>query len=145
LAQYLTDHELWESALNQWTRLAADAPKNPAAHFGRGIALEALGARERAVEAYREAVALDGSVTARAHLARALWQTDQYYQAMNEWRAILNRSPGHIDARLALARAYVKTGSLSEAAAEYQHLVQIAPDRPEARQELARLPRAPRR
>src|SRR5262249_10617955 len=83
LAQYLTDHKLWESALNQWTRLAADSPKNPAAHVGRGVALEALGARERAVEAYREAVALDGSVTARAHLARALWQTDQYHQALH--------------------------------------------------------------
>jgi tetratricopeptide (TPR) repeat protein len=138
-AQYLTERRLWEQALTQWTVLLADSPKNPAAHVGRGIAFEALGARERAVEAYREAVALDGSAPIRARYAQALWQTDQYYQAMNEWRAILGRSPGNVDARLALARAYVRTGNRSEATLEYQRLLQIAPERPEPRQELARL------
>jgi tetratricopeptide (TPR) repeat protein len=96
------------------------------------------------VKAYREAVALDGSVPNRLRFAQALWQTDQYYQAMNDWRAILGRSPGYVDARLALARAYVRIGSLSDASLEYQRLIQIAPTRPEARQELARLPRAAR-
>jgi cytochrome c-type biogenesis protein CcmH/NrfG len=76
--------------------------------------------------------------------AQALWQTDQYYQAMNEWRAVLSRSPGNVDARLLLARAYVRTGNLSEAAAEYRRLIQISPARTEARQELARLPSAAR-
>src|SRR5262249_30263704 len=143
-AQYLTDRKLWEPALTQWTVLVTDSPKNPAGHLGRGIALEALGARERAVEAYREAVALDGSIPVRARFAQALWQTDQYYRAMNEWLGILSRAPGSGAARPVWARAYVRTGALREATAKYQRLIQIPPDRPEARQNPAPLPRPPR-
>jgi hypothetical protein len=39
---------------------------------GRPTALEALGARQRAVEAYREAVALGGGVLTRLRFAQAL-------------------------------------------------------------------------
>ena len=144
-AQYLTERKLWEQALTQWTALLGDSPNNPTAHFGRAVCLEALGARERAVEAYREAVALDANnVPLRLRFADSLWRTDQYHQAINEWRAVLGRAPGNVDARLALARAYVRTGSLSEASHEYQHVLLIDPSRSEARQELARLPRTAR-
>jgi tetratricopeptide (TPR) repeat protein/O-antigen ligase len=144
-AQYLTERKRWDQALRQWRMVVDVAPKNAAAHFGRGVALEALGARDRAVEAYREAVALDpNNVQLRLRFADNLWRTDQYYQAINEWRTVLGRAPGNVDARLALARAYVRTGSQSEASHEYQQLLLIDPARPEARQELARLPRPAR-
>jgi tetratricopeptide (TPR) repeat protein len=139
-AEYLADRKLWSQALRQWQLVLADEPKNATAQFGRGVALDALGARDQAVDAYREAVALDGrSLTMRLRLAQALWQTDQYYQAMNEWRTVLGHAPGNVEARLALARAHVRTGNPREAAAEYQRLLLIAPERPEARQELIRL------
>jgi tetratricopeptide (TPR) repeat protein len=139
-AQYLTERKRWDQALRQWQMVVDAAPKNAAAHFGRGVALEALGARERAVEAYREAVGLDpNNVALRLRFADVLWQTDQYYQAINEWRTVLGRAPGNVDARLALARAYVRTGSHSEASHEYQQLLLIDPSRSEARHELARL------
>src|SRR5262249_50667850 len=140
-AQYLTERKLWEQALTQWTVLLGDSPTNPAARFGQAVCLEALGARERAVEAFREAVALDVyNVPLRMRFGDSLWRTDQYHQAINEWRTVLGRAPGNVDARLALARAYVRTGSLSEASNEYQHVLLIDPGRSEARQELSRLP-----
>jgi Tfp pilus assembly protein PilF len=87
-------------------------------------------------------VALDGnSVTFRLRLAQRLWETEQYYQAMNEWRTVLAQAPGTLEARLALARAYVKSGSRAEAVAEYRRLLLIAPDQPEVRRELERLGR----
>jgi tetratricopeptide (TPR) repeat protein len=143
-AQYLTDNQLWAQALREWQVIVGDWPKSAAAHFGRGVALDGLGARERAVEAYREAVTLDGNnVGLRLRFAQALWQTDQYFQAINEWRTVLARAPGHVEARLALARAYVRTGSRGEAAREYEYLLLIAPDRAEVRQEFARLRSSP--
>jgi len=65
--------------------------------------------------------------------------TEQYFPAMNEWRAVLVRSPGNIEAQLGLARAAVKAGDRLEAAQEYLRILQIVPDQPEARRELARL------
>lgn len=144
-AQYLTERKLWAQALRQWQMVLVEEPKNATAHFGHGVALDALGARDQAVEAYREAVALDaGSVAMRLRLAQGLWQTDQYYQAMNEWRTVLGQAPGNVEARLALARAHVRTGNPAEASHEYQRLRQIAPNRSEVQEELARLGRAAR-
>ena len=113
------------------------------AHFFDGIALDGLGARERALQAYRQAVALDGIRRAfRLRLAQRFWETEQYYQAMNEWRAGLGQEPDNLEARLGLARAYVKAGDRREAAQEYVRILQIVPDQPEARRELGRLGRA---
>ena len=142
LAQYLTDRKLWDEALKQWDVVLGETPKDGAAHFAQGVALDGIRAREQAVEAYRRAVALDANnVVFRLRLAQRLWETEQYYQAMNEWRTVLTQSPGNLEARLALARAHVKSGQRSEAVAEYQRLLLIAPDQPEVRRELERLGR----
>jgi len=142
LAQYLTDRKRWDEALKQWETVLSETPTDAAAHFARGVALDGTRAREQAVEAYSQAVALDGnSVTFRLRLAQRLWETEQYYQAMNEWRTVLAQAPGNLEARLALARAYVKSGSRAEAIAEYRRLLLIAPDQPEVRRELERLGR----
>jgi Tfp pilus assembly protein PilF len=87
-------------------------------------------------------VALDGTRSAfRLRLAQRLWETEQYYQAMNEWRSVLGPEPGNIEARLGLARAAAKAGDRAAAAQEYLRILQIVPDQPEARRELARLNR----
>jgi tetratricopeptide (TPR) repeat protein/O-antigen ligase len=145
LAQYLTDRKLWDEALKQWEIVLGEVPTDAAAHFAHGVALDGVRARDQAVEAYRRAVALDGnSVAFRLRLAQRLWETEQYYQAMNEWRSVLAQAPGNLEARLALARAYVKSGNRTEAVLEYRRLLLIAPDQPEVQRELARLsPGAP--
>jgi tetratricopeptide (TPR) repeat protein/O-antigen ligase len=99
LGQYLTDRKLWDQALREWERVLAEAAQDPLAHFSRGLALDGLGAREPALEAFRTAVSLDGgNVRFRLRLARGLWESEQYYQAMNEWRAVITQDPGNVEA-----------------------------------------------
>ena len=142
LARYLTDRRLWYLALPEWEAVLAEVPADAEAHFFHGVVHDGLGARERALQAYRQAVALDGSRRAfRLRLAQRLWETEQYYQAMNEWRSVLTQDPGNLEARLGLARAHAKAGDRSEAAREYVRILQIAPDQAAARSELARLGR----
>jgi tetratricopeptide (TPR) repeat protein len=142
LAQYLMDRKLWEQALAEWDAVLAAGPGDGEAHFARGIVLDALGRGSPALQEYRQAVALDGTRRAfRLRLAQRLWETEQYYQAMNEWRSVLGQDPGNIEARLGLARAAAKSGDRAAAAQEYLRILQIVPDQPEARRELARLGR----
>jgi hypothetical protein len=64
-------------------------------------------------------VTLDGTRRPfRLRLARRLWETEQYYQAMNEWRSVLGQDPGNLEARLGLARGAAKAGDRAEAAQE---------------------------
>jgi tetratricopeptide (TPR) repeat protein/O-antigen ligase len=142
LAQYLNDRNRWHEALVEWEMVLAENPSDATAVFGRAVALDAVGAHDQAVEAYRRAVALDGdNVAFRLRLARRLWETDQYYQAINEWRTVLGRAPGNIEARLALARAYVRVGSRAEAVTEYRQLLRIVPDSVQLPADLAHLGR----
>ncbi|HEV2053802.1 MAG TPA: tetratricopeptide repeat protein [Methylomirabilota bacterium] len=143
LAQYLTERRLWHQALARWEAVLAEAPRDAEAHFSHGSVLDGLGTGDRALQAYRQTVALDGTgIVYRLRLAQRLWETEQYYQAMNEWRSVLAQDPGIIEARLGLARAYAMAGDRLKAAQEYARMLQIAPDQPEARREMARLGRA---
>ena len=142
LARHMTDRRLWYQALPEWDAVLAERPEDAEAHFYRGVVLDELGAAERALRDYRRAVALDGARSAfRLRLARRLWETEQYYQAMNEWRSVLGQEPGNIEARLGLARAAARSGDRAAAAQEYLRILQIVPDQPEARREMARLGR----
>jgi tetratricopeptide (TPR) repeat protein len=143
LARYLVERKLWEQALAEWDAVLAAGPGDGEAHFARGIVLDALGRGYPALQEYRQAVALDGTRSAfRLRLAQRLWETEQYYQAMNEWRSVLGQNPGNIEARLGLARAAARSGDRAAAAQEYLRILQIVPDQPDARRELARLGRA---
>ena len=58
-----------------------------------------------------QTLALHGTRSAvPLRLARRLWETEHYYQAMNEWRSVLGQDPGNLEARLGLARAAAKAG-----------------------------------
>lgn len=140
LAQYLTERKLWDQALREWKTLLAETPMDALAHFSMGVALDGLGARDQALEAYRKAVSLDArSVRFRLQLAQSLWETGRHFQAIEEWLAITTEQRGNVEAHLALARAYLRIGAKTEAFREYERILQVAPDHPEARQGLARL------
>jgi tetratricopeptide (TPR) repeat protein len=139
LARYLMERRLWDQALAEWERLAGSAPKDAEARWGMGVTLEALGSAERALEALRAAVELAPNVPRyRERLAQRLWESEQYYQAINEWRTVSEQAPRNVSARLALARAYERIGERSDAYREYRGVLEIDADNADARRALTR-------
>ena len=144
LAQRLTEERRWDAARDEWERARTEGPLDAQGELSRGLVLEATGDRAHALEAFREAVALDPGRTAfRARLAARLWEDEEYMQAIAEWQRIVGQEPNHLEAHLALARAYVKTGDGGRALSEYRRVLALAPGQAEARQAVARLGRAP--
>jgi tetratricopeptide (TPR) repeat protein len=139
LGRYLVDRMLWEQAGAVWEMIVAQAPKDAEAHFYRGQVWEHVGAPQRAVGEYAAAVALEARPAFRMALARALWNTDQYYQAMNEWGAVLKDEPQNVEALVHLAQADLRAGDRMAAFRRFQVVLRIAPDHPVARRELAKL------
>jgi tetratricopeptide (TPR) repeat protein len=140
LAQRLGDEGQWPAALAEWERARAEGPLDAAGHFAHAQALEATGERERALEAYRQAVALDPrAVTYRVRLAERLWEGEQYIQGLAEWQRLVEQEPRNVEMRVALARAYLKTGDRDRALGEYRRVLSLEPRHAEARQALARL------
>jgi tetratricopeptide (TPR) repeat protein len=139
LARYLVQRRLWEQAVAEWQTVAREAPKDAEARHGLGIAFEGMGASDTALEHLRAAVALEPSMARyRERLARRLWDSEQYFQAINEWQAVKNLAPTDLDARMSLARAYEKIGQRSTAYNEYRAILDVSPHHPAATQALAR-------
>ncbi|OGL14643.1 MAG: hypothetical protein A3F92_13145 [Candidatus Rokubacteria bacterium RIFCSPLOWO2_12_FULL_71_22] len=92
------------------------------------------------MEHLRRAVALDPGVTRyREGLARRLWASEQYYQAINEWRTVKSQAPRNLEARAALGRAYETIGERFEALREYREILDLDPGHAGARDGVARL------
>ena len=139
LARYLGERRLWEQAIVEWQTISREVPKDAEARHGLGLAYEGLGANDTALEHLRAAVALEPRVARyRERLARRLWASEQYFQAINEWREVKTLAPADLDARLSLARAYEKVGERSTAYNEYRGILDVSPTHPAATQALAR-------
>jgi tetratricopeptide (TPR) repeat protein len=144
LASYLGIRGFREQSMREWRAIVDADGRDAHARFALALALEALGQGDQALEEYRRAVALDGRSAYRGPLARRLWESQHYFQAIAEWRTIRDREPQNLEARLALARAFVKVGDRGAALQEYQTIVRLDPGNTSVRDELEAARRAPR-
>jgi tetratricopeptide (TPR) repeat protein/O-antigen ligase len=140
LAVYLNERRLWEQALPQWRELVAAEPRDAASRFGLGVAHEATGALAEALDDFRAAVTLAPSTPRyRRRLAERLWQSEQFFQAINEWRTLRDQQPRDVETRLALGRAYERVGQPTDAYREYREILGLAPAHVEAARAVARM------
>jgi Flp pilus assembly protein TadD len=140
LAQYLLDRGDWEAALAEWSAVAQAAPRDAEAHHARGLALERLARPHPALEAFRQAVAVDGQQARfRLALAERLWQADRYHEAATEWRHARDLEPADAQIRLLLARVHLRLGQRDAALREFGEALRLAPNHPEVRAGFAAL------
>ncbi len=99
------------------------------AWLGLGLAEEMLGDNKAAEKAYREAIAVDGSL-AEAHnnLGLLLRDAERLPEAVSELEAAVKADPQLASARANLALAYEEQGRAKEAGEAYAAAVKLTPD-----------------
>ena len=82
-------------------------------------------------------MALDGRSTLPDGAGASLWDSEQYYQAIERMAARSSPATRATSRRASRsAAAYIKTGERAAAVGEYQRVLEIAPDNAEARRAL---------
>jgi Flp pilus assembly protein TadD len=116
--------------------LAIDA-RQPAAHSNLGNALEALGELERALQSYREALALyPDFADALVNIASLHARRGERDEAIACYRRGLALQPNQPGAHSNLGNLLRDAGRREEAAAAYRQAIALAPDLPEAHSNL---------
>jgi Tfp pilus assembly protein PilF len=118
-----------EGAKAKFEAALAKNPKDPRALLGLGLAEEALGHVDAAVDAYREALEVDGSL-AEAHnnLGLILRDKDQLDAAVAELEAAVKADPRLASAQANLALAYEDQGRAPEATKAYEAAIGLSDD-----------------
>ena len=119
----LLREELWEPAVEAFSKAVEIDPQSARAHYGLGLALQERLDLRGALEAFRRAVALDGKlVTARNDLGTLLANTGDPAAGVAEFRKALEVQPENLGTRMNLGSA-LRTLGESERAAEQFDIV----------------------
>ena len=137
IGEFLLSAGAADPAREQAEAVMLREPRNGEAMALYGASMEALGQKEKAKQAYREALALDPT---RESVAIALAELYNRDDQTKEARDVLEQSskanPKSATAVLAMARLHEQEGEFSQAEASYQRAVQVA-DTPETNLRLA--------
>ncbi len=105
-----------------------------------GRTYEEAGLRGLAIEAYREAVRVDGQFpSARYNLGRMYLETANLREGIAEMQAAIHLHPDFPEAHQALGMAYTEQGRVDDAIAHLQRALAVAPDLAVVRNHLGRL------
>lgn len=116
----------------------ASGPDRADRYNNLGIVLQSAGQLERAVEAYRHAIAIDPRhANAHSNLGVLLRATGQPAEAEAAYRLAIEIAPDHVDAYTNLGILLNALGRTDEAAACYCKVITLRPKHPEARRLLA--------
>ena len=111
---------------------------NPEAYRELAIALAAERRIPAALEAARQAVAIDaGDPRSRYNLAKLFQETGSTERALESFRHAIRLQPGFVEAHLALGQALGDAGRLAAAVAEFREVLKLDPHHAEARKLIA--------
>ncbi|RLC92656.1 MAG: hypothetical protein DRI77_12725 [Chloroflexi bacterium] len=121
----------WSAALSDFEQALAQSPDRADVHAWRGYVLSLQGQHRQAIEALRQAVALDGA-NSENHLtlADALLHNRNYEEARLEYTTVLSLEIRSVGAYVGRAMAWAEEGNLDAAEADLSSAQGIAPHDP---------------
>lgn len=118
----------WRNSLTLFSHAVAVTHDNHVAHSNLGIALDARGRHDEAMEHYARAVAIaPGYAKAHLNLGRALARAGRGPEAEAEYAEAVRLDPGSAAAAYNLGLARAERGALDEAIADYRRALAIDP------------------
>ncbi len=129
-----------ELAAQRGAQLVELAPGSFEAWFNLGVACQRTGRLDVAVDAYNQALAVDGSRgEAIANQGAAMHEAESYQEACELYAAALERAPDHPGLHWNMALATESLGTFDEAEKHYERVTQLQPGWKEAAARLSRL------
>jgi tetratricopeptide (TPR) repeat protein len=120
---------IFESPRTLWSDTVRRNPDASLAHYNLGVALWALGERDKALTHYREAVRLNpDSIASLNNLATALKDCGNFEEAEPIFHEALRLDPDLAAVHVNLGSLYMDIGRLEEAAAHFVQVLRIRPD-----------------
>ena len=128
--QALAGKGQWDQAMAHYREALRIQPDFGLAHCNLGVALAGQGARQEAAAEYAEAIRLDivpHQTKARICLGNLLSDQGRWAEAIEQYRAFLEQTPGDALAHNNLGRALAQVGRLDEAAEHFAKVTVLDP------------------
>ncbi len=125
LGQIYEKGELFEKAIDTWSRYLEQNPDSMEAHFRRGRLYFRKNRIDRAFQDFRsiEENFEDSPDLLCLYLGRCLYRKEQYDQAYDYYNEYLNSNPNRVDAQVELASLARKVGKEDEARELYETIL----------------------
>jgi tetratricopeptide (TPR) repeat protein len=139
------NEQRWSEAFSTYTEIIKFEPDNALGHYKLGTVSEKLGALDKAILSYQEAlrlnpnfpearIAVEGYYTNQGVMFR---RTNQIDEAIRSFQQALSYNPSSANAHFELGQAFEQRGQATEAVAEYQAAINSDPDKSAAYARLA--------
>jgi tetratricopeptide (TPR) repeat protein len=120
-----------------WNKYFDVNPNDVTAHYKLAQYQNQAGNWLDAVREAKIAVSLDSqNASLRSFLASLYLSKDMFYEAAQQWEAVVQGSPKDVGARFQLAALYEKLFQFSKAQSQYQAILSLQPDNTAAQQKL---------
>lgn len=137
----------WSEAFSAYTEILKRDPNNAAAHYRLGVVSEKLGATDKALHSYQEALRLNsGMGEARTSLEGyytnqgvAQRRNNQLTEAAQSFRQALTYNASSANAHFELGQVLEQQGQANDALTEYQEAIKIDPNKSAAHIGLAKV------
>jgi tetratricopeptide (TPR) repeat protein len=119
----------WQNNLTLYTNAIRGNDRNDLAHNNLGVALEAVGKRDRAISHYRKSVEINPlNVDAFNNLANVLADKERFEEAEKYYRKALGIEPDNAVYHYNIGVLYIRQGKTEEALKQFAEAIQNKPD-----------------
>lgn len=145
-AKIYENEQRWSEAFSAYSEILKREPNNAVAHYRLGVVSEKLGATDKALHSYQEALRLDSGMSEARTALEGFYtnqgvmqrRANQLDEAAQSFQQALSYNASSANAHFELGQVFEQRGQMTEAIAEYQEAVRLDPDKSAGHARLAK-------